>query len=137
MYVCIYGFQQEAAKILHFENPIPKQVKKLKKPKGMSREVFGLLSKEAKSAVVSLAPSMQSSTVLSLSHSAGAVHVDKGGAAPGFQKRRSGAGRARWLWQPFKSSARIDGVEFYHWARADMNSLSGKHTSISYYSILT
>lgn len=94
----------------------------MKKPKGMSREVFDLMSKEAK-AVVSLAPSMQSNNVLSLPNAI-AANADKG-ALPGFQKKRGSVGRSRWLWQPFKNSGRSDGVEFFHWTRADMNALSG------------
>lgn len=70
---------------------------KRKKPKGMAREVFDLLGNDA------FVPAMETNK-----------------PTQGFKNKRSSALRGKWIWAPFKSSARADQAEFYHWAKADV-----------------
>ena len=73
--------------------------KPTKKKKKMSRELSGLLGHDN---VVDIAPPI--------------VPTRKLAGLKGVRKAR---GSQRWLWSPFSNSARKDGVQFYHWTRAD------------------
>eukprot|EP00605_Chrysophyceae_sp_TOSAG23-4_P000904 GSChrysophyteH1.ASY1.ANO1.995.1 assembled CDS len=72
--------------------------KKPKKPKGMSREVYDLMGPDG------LVPAMETSQK---------VHS-------GFKDKRISATKGKWIWAPFKSSARSDGLVGYHWQKADV-----------------
>jgi hypothetical protein len=73
--------------------------KGIKKPKGMSREVFDLVGSET------LVPAMQPNNIGS-----------------GFKNKRSTAMKGKWIWDVIKSSAREDqSLELYHWVKADMH----------------
>jgi hypothetical protein len=73
--------------------------KGIKKPKGMSREVFDLVGSET------LVPAMQSNNI-----------------ASGFKSKRSTAMKGKWIWDVIKSSAREDqSLELFHWVKVDMH----------------
>ena len=95
---------EEAMRFLHEGKP--KGDSKLsasksgKKPKGMKREVFDLLSKDG------IAPAMQGSNL----------------QTSAFKTKRIVAGRGKWVYAPIESSARNDNkLIFYHWVKADIN----------------
>ena len=84
--------------------PKPSSSKHMKKPKGMSREVFDLIGRDKDS----LVPAMQSNAAV---------------AAGAFKSKRVSALKGKWIWAPFTSSARPkDEVNktFYHWVKADV-----------------
>jgi hypothetical protein len=89
---------QTAQAILAGPTPIANTTKKMKKPKGMSREVFDLMGPDG------LIPAVETSKQ---------VHS-------GFKDKRISATKGKWIWAPFKSSARSDGLEGYHWQKADV-----------------
>lgn len=71
--------------------------KPMKKPKGMSREVFDLLGKDG------LLPSTQGNVV-----------------APNFKNKRANALKGKWIWTAITSSARQrNDPVFFHWIKAD------------------
>ena len=88
---------EAAQAILAGPNPIPENRKKMKKPKGMSREVFDLMGPGG------LIPA-----------------VESGKVGAGFKDKRSTATKGKWLWAPFKSSARGDDLAMFHWQKADV-----------------
>ncbi len=90
---------EEAARLM---NDKVKVNNKVKKPKGMSREVFSLLSKGKDSIIP-------------------AVQTNKVTAYAGLQKKRTSGVRGKWSWAPFKNSARTDSLEICHWVRSDIN----------------
>jgi DNA methyltransferase 1-associated protein 1 len=90
---------EEAARLM---NDKVKVNNKVKKPKGMSREVFSLLSKGKDSIIP-------------------AVQTNKITAYAGLQKKRTSGVRGKWSWAPFKNSARTDALEICHWVRSDIN----------------
>ena len=82
----------------------PKVVKGMKKPKGMSREVFDLIGRD-KDALV---PSMQSNATL---------------VTGAFKSKRASAMKGKWVWAPFTNSARPKeegNSAFFHWVKADV-----------------
>ena len=62
-------------------------VKKMKKPKGMSREVFDLIGHD------SLNPAMQTNKVV---------------IQTGFKEKRASALKGRWMWSSFTNTSRSD-----------------------------
>jgi DNA methyltransferase 1-associated protein 1 len=88
----------EASKIL---NDKPKGLnagpRNVKKPKGMSREVFSLLGADG------FVPTMQGNK-----------------QTTAFKSKRSSAMRGKWIFAPFTNSARNDNAVFYHWVKADI-----------------
>ena len=91
---------EEAARLMNDKVKINNN--KVIKPKGMSREVFSLLSKGKDSIIP-------------------AVQTNKVTAYAGLQKKRTSGGRGKWSWAPFKNSARTDSLEICHWVRSDIN----------------
>lgn len=85
---------EEAAKLLQDK---PKVVdKKAKKPKGMKREVFDLISKDG------IPPVVQTSS------------------NPVFKSKRALTNEGKWIWAAIESSARPDNLRaMHHWIRAD------------------
>lgn len=83
----------------------PKVIGKgMKKPKGMSREVFDLIGRD-KDALV---PSMQSNATLT---------------SGAFKSKRTSALKGKWVWAAFTSSARPKeegNSSFFHWVKADV-----------------
>ena len=71
---------------------------KIKKPKGMSREVYDLVGPAG------LLPAMETQQPLT----------------GGFKEKRVSATKGKWIWAPFNSTARSDNQRFYHWAKADV-----------------
>ena len=79
---------------------IPKDAnrpKKIKKPKGMSREVFDLMG-----------PGGLTSS------------IETNKLSTGFKDKRVSATKGKWIWAPFKNSARGDDMLSHHWAKADV-----------------
>jgi hypothetical protein len=104
------GLSQQAApqqlSLESVQGKVPPQVKfsakSVKKPKGMSRETFDLLSDAKK---------------LELGQTTTLGKVDKG---PQFKSKRASALKGKWVWADTPSSARGDDpTPFYHWVKAD------------------
>ncbi len=109
--------------------PIP--ARKMKKPKGMSREVFDLMGPDG------LVPAIESST--------------KGKSSAGFKDKRISSTKGKWVWAPFKNSARSDEQVSHHWQKADvqyhdypwarfnvkLDVLNPKYTDEEYANVLT
>jgi DNA methyltransferase 1-associated protein 1 len=94
-----------AAKILS-EKPKAAGPKGVKKPKGMSREVFDLMGPGQDS----LLPSMQTNATMT---------------SAAFKSRRTTAAKGRWVWATFTNSARANDENskiFYHWVKSDVQS---------------
>lgn len=73
------------------------KVKGMKKPKGMSREVYDLLGKDG------LVPATQGNVI-----------------APNFKSKRVNALKGKWIWTHIVSSARQNNQPaFFHWIRAE------------------
>ena len=92
---------EQAAKLLAEQrsgNAAKKNLKVVKKPKGMKREVYDLLGEDA------LVPAVQTNT------------------APTFKRKRQ-VTTGRWIWAPIESSARTDNPNpiFFHWVKADIH----------------
>lgn len=77
----------------------PSKPDKMKKPKGMSREVFNLMGKDG------IAPSIQ-------------TNADPKNA--GFKNKRQSSTQGKWVWTEYQSSARSDSQPFFHWVKADL-----------------
>jgi DNA methyltransferase 1-associated protein 1 len=103
------SMSEEASRILG-DKAKPAGPKGGKKPKGMSREVFGLLGKD------NAAPSAQTNKVA-------------GGAA--FKTKRVSALRGKWIWAPIHESSGTHNIQtkeaaeekitpLYHWVKAEM-----------------
>lgn len=93
-----YTAAEEAQRILgDVDNNTGKFSVKQKKPKGMSREVFGLMGKDG------ITPSVQTNKPI----------------APAFKGKRLTASKGKWVWAPFVNSARGDGMKFSHWVKRD------------------
>ena len=92
---------EEASRMLQNEsNPVQKATKeKIKKPKGMSRELFGILGKNSN------VPQMQANPVM---------------PSAAFKKRVSSNNKGKWVWSEFSNSARGDGLTLYHWSKKDI-----------------
>ena len=91
---------EEASKMLMNENnPIQKSKDKQKKPKGMSRELFGILGKNN-------IPQMQTNPIV---------------PNTAFKKRVSSSNKGKWIWSDFTNSARGDGYKLYHWSKKDIH----------------
>jgi DNA methyltransferase 1-associated protein 1 len=88
---------ETAQAILAGPNPIPENKKKMKKPKGMSREVFDLMGPGG------LVPAIESAKV-----------------GAGFKDKRVSVTKGKWLWAGFKNSARGDNCVLHHWQKADV-----------------
>jgi DNA methyltransferase 1-associated protein 1 len=88
---------QQATKIMEGAPGVGRPVK-IKKPKGMSREVYDLVGPAG------LLPAMETKQPL----------------ASGFKQKRVSATKGKWIWAPFNSTARSDNQAFYHWAKADV-----------------
>jgi len=87
-------------------SPRKKKVKtplKIKKPDGVSREVFALTG--GASPVAGGIPPISPAPVLS--------------PAAFKEKRKLTRGVTKWAWKPFRNSARKDGAVLYHWAKAE------------------
>mmetsp|Transcript_22673 Transcript_22673/g.33138 ORF Transcript_22673/g.33138 Transcript_22673/m.33138 type:complete len:538 (+) Transcript_22673:120-1733(+) len=85
--------QDDAARILGEK---PKSSSKIKsKPKGMSRELFALVGEDG------IAP---------------AVQTNQG---PLFKDKRQNAMKGKWVWAPFRNSARSDNLELCHWIKSE------------------
>lgn len=70
------------------------------KPKGMSREVFGLLGKDG------LAPA-----------------IFPNGQGPAFKSKWVNSSKGKWIWaqvKPFSARSFIEEEKFFHWAKADI-----------------
>ena len=98
---------EEASKILG-DKPKFHSHKNAKKPKGMSREVFGLLGHE------SLNPSIQTNKIP---------------VTQGFKTKRSTALKGKWVWAPFAKPSSSNSFSqaseqpkpcLYHWVKADV-----------------
>ena len=88
---------QQTGKIMAGAAAAPRPTK-MKKPKGMSREVFDLVGPGGLSSAIET----------------------KGPSGGGFKEKRTSATKGKWIWTPFNSSARGDSQTFYHWAKADI-----------------
>jgi hypothetical protein len=88
---------QQATKIMEGAPGVDRPVK-MKKPKGMSREVYDLVGPAG------LLPAMETKKPIS----------------SGFKEKRVSATKGKWIWAPFNSTARSDNQTFYHWAKADV-----------------
>ena len=88
---------QQATKIMEGAPGVGRPVK-MKKPKGMSREVYDLVGPAG------LLPAMETKKPIS----------------SGFKEKRVSATKGKWIWAPFNSTARSDNQTFYHWAKADV-----------------
>eukprot|EP01041_Mallomonas_annulata_P010328 gene10328-21553_t len=91
---------EEATRLLA-DKPKSGKSSKKSKPKGMNRELFSLMG------VDGIAP---------------AVVTNKGGG-PAFKTKRLSALQGKWIWAPFRNSARSDDQIFYHWVKADMQQM--------------
>lgn len=95
----------EAALNILAGQPKAVQKVKVKKPKGMSREVFDLMRNE--DGVITA--------------SAAAALPTQSGAALGFKSKRTTALHGKWVWEPIHSSARSDQtLKIFHWTKAEM-----------------
>lgn len=91
---------EEASK---FFTDRPKSTKLLRKPKGMSREVFGLIGHE------SIHPSMQTNKVVTLN--------------PSFKTKRASIFKGKWIWAPLMMTPNLDNQakhHIYHWVKAEI-----------------
>lgn len=68
-----------------------------KKPKGMNREIFGLVGADG------FVPSVQTNK-----------------PQLGFKSKRNNLLKGKWIWAPFQSSARKDDLTLHHWVKADV-----------------
>jgi hypothetical protein len=109
-----YTAAEEAQRILGDvdNNASTKLSGKLKKPKGMSREVFGLMGKDG------IAPSVLTNKPIT----------------PSFKGKRLTISKGKWVWAPFVNSARGDGMKFSHWVKRDY-----QHSDYAYakYNVIT
>jgi hypothetical protein len=97
---------------LNIKQHIPKfpHAKHVKKPKGMSRETFDLLSDQKKLALVQ---GLVDPTTLS----AGTAPT-----APRLKSKLSSAFKGKWIWSDVPSSSRNDDpTPFYHWIKRDFH----------------
>lgn len=93
---------EEASRMLMNENnPTQKKTtqERKKKPKGMSRELFGILGQNN-------IPQMQTNPVVPNTV---------------FKKRVSSSNKGKWIWSDFTNSARGDGYKLYHWSKKDIH----------------
>jgi len=90
--------QGETAAAILAGSSAPAPARKMKKPKGMSREVFDLMGPDG------LVPAIETSKTKS----------------SGFKDKRISATKGKWIWAPFKSSARSDDQVSHHWQKADV-----------------
>mmetsp|Transcript_103772 Transcript_103772/g.203503 ORF Transcript_103772/g.203503 Transcript_103772/m.203503 type:complete len:560 (+) Transcript_103772:51-1730(+) len=85
------------------------KTKGIKKPKGMSREVYDLLGKDG------LAPATQANVI-----------------APSFKNKRSNALKGKWVWTHINSSARQNNQPvFFHWIRAEQTYVDYPYASFN------
>lgn len=95
---------ETAARILSNDKPTTNS-NKLKKPKGMSREVFSLISKDG------FVPAMQPANPL-----------------PAFKDKRAIAASGKWLWVPVRNAAMATQDCLYHWVSAEMQFSESPYT---------
>lgn len=99
----------EASRILGDKLKAKPIIVKKPKPKGMSRELVNLIGTE------SIAP----------------VVVTNKSGGPLFKSKRFNTLQGKWIWAPFKNSARSDGQQFYHWVKGDLQNMDYSYSKFN------
>jgi DNA methyltransferase 1-associated protein 1 len=95
------SLEEASRMMLNNDNNAPVKVlkDKVKKPKGMSRELFGILGQN------SSVPQMQANPIIPVA---------------AFKKRVSSTNKGKWIFSDFTNSARSDDLKLYHWSKKDI-----------------
>lgn len=94
------SLEEASRMMLNNDNGVSQKPIKAKKPKGMSRELFGILGRNTDNI-----PQMQANPVIPVTS---------------FKKRVSSTNKGKWIWSEFSNSARVDDLKLHHWSKKDI-----------------